>query len=374
MEYQIEINDTIGYWECSHYYLKQQLAKYKDQPVNVKISSLGGDANEGLKIYQLFKDHGNVTAYLYGFVASAATIIALGCKKTKVGKNSLYLIHNCLNWVDTWGMMNKEEIHDAISDLRKTIANQEKIDHMAASMYAEKSGKDIAEMKSIMTKNQWMTPEEALELGLVDEIIEGDIKADINANAKMQIRMEAMQLPKLPDGFSIEDNVKRIGSVASMSFGELVTGLSTELAKIFNPKPNLKLEQETPATTNTTMNKNFVAVLALLAIEAITEVDGNLQLSAEQMKTIDDKLAEFKKMSDKLTQAETAQQTAVTAQQSAEKKVTDLETQLKEANEQIAALKAAAPAPKDVQQQEKNSPAEMSDEEAMKLAMAYMGK
>lgn len=373
MEYQIEINDTIGYWECSHYYLKQQLAKYKGQPVNVKISSLGGDANEGLKIYQLFKDHGDVTAYLYGFVASAATIIALGCKKTKVGKNSLYLIHNCLNWVDTWGLMNKEEIHDAIADLRKTIANQEKIDHMAASMYAAKSGKDIAEMKSIMTKNMWMTPDEALELGLVDEIIDDNVNAPINA--KMQVRMEAMQLPKLPENYSATfEQAQKTGSIASMSFSELVSTLSTEMSKIFKPNQKLTLEQD-PPENNTIMNKNFVSVLALLAIEAITEVDGNLQLSAAQMKTIDDKLAEFKQMGEKLTQAETAKQTAETAQQNAEKKVNDLTAQLKEANDQIAALKAAAPAPKQVEQQQgKEDPAEMSDEDAMKIAMAFMGK
>ena len=51
------------------------------KPANVRISSLGGAVDDGLDIRQQFVDHGNVTAYLYGLVASSATIAALGAKK-----------------------------------------------------------------------------------------------------------------------------------------------------------------------------------------------------------------------------------------------------------------------------------------------------
>lgn len=362
MEYQIEITDTIGWWECSYNYLKQKFNEYKGKHVDVKISSLGGDANEGLKIYQLLRDHGDVTAYLSGFVASAATVIALGANKTVIGKNSLYLIHNCLCWVDNWGTMNKEEIQESIKELQKTIARQEKIDHMVASMYADKCGKKVEDLKTIMTKNEWMTPQEALDLGLVDEIRDEKPNA---MNAKMNARLQASSLPKIPVGFAHKEEDKP----------SLATQVANELAKIFNPNPKLKIAEENnpPAQNNITMNKNFVAVMALLAIEAMTEKDGNISVTTAQMQTINDKLAELEKNA--TTQADTLK-SETEAKLAAEKKTADLETKVKDLEDKIKALESQAPDPKSVVQQGKdpddNEP--VSEEEAYKIAMAFMGK
>ena len=361
MEYQIEITDTIGYWECSYQYLKDRFKQYKGQHIDVKISSLGGDANQGLKIYQLFKDHGDVTAHLSGFVASAATIIALGAKKTIIGKNSLYLIHNCLCWVDTWGNLNKEEIQNSIVELQKTIATQEKIDHMAASMYAEKCGKKIEDLKNIMTKNEWMTPQEALDLGLVDEIRD---EKQTNVNAKMTARLEASSLPKIPVGFGMNEEEKP----------SLATQLANELAKIFNPNPKFNLAEDTnpsAAANNNTMNKTFTTVLALLAIEGMAEKDGNVSVTVAQMETIEKKLAE---MTANATAHADSLAKAEAAQKAAETKASDLEAKVTELEAKVSALSLQAPEPKSVQQQGKtpdpNEP--ISEEEAVKIAMAFM--
>ena len=99
MEYDIYINDTIGY-PISAAYVKGLLQDYKDKPCNVYISSFGGAVADALQIHQMFLEHGNVTAYVYGFTASAATIIAMGAKKIIMGEYALMLIHRCSNWVD----------------------------------------------------------------------------------------------------------------------------------------------------------------------------------------------------------------------------------------------------------------------------------
>ena len=116
MNYDIYINSSIG-WPFSADYVRGELNKCKKKPCNVYISSLGGAVIDALQIRQMFVEHGDVTVHLHGFVASAATIIAMGAKKIVMGEFALFLMHRCSNWVDTWGQMNAEEIADAIKKL-----------------------------------------------------------------------------------------------------------------------------------------------------------------------------------------------------------------------------------------------------------------
>ena len=114
MTYNINIDDYIGRWGYSKQYIRNQLAGLKGKPVNVRISSLGGSVEHGLDIRQQFLDHGEVTAYLYGLVASSATIAALGAKKVCISKYCMFLVHKVSNWVDAWGQMNADQIQQLI--------------------------------------------------------------------------------------------------------------------------------------------------------------------------------------------------------------------------------------------------------------------
>ena len=75
MDYSISIDSHIGPWGYSKNYIRSQMSGLKNKPVNVRVSSLGGSVDDALDIRQQFLDHGNVTCYLYGYVASAATIL-----------------------------------------------------------------------------------------------------------------------------------------------------------------------------------------------------------------------------------------------------------------------------------------------------------
>lgn len=374
MDYQIELVDYIGSWECSYRNIKDILKNYKNKPVNVKISSLGGSAVEGFKIMQAFKDHGNVTAYLSGFVASAATIIALGAAKTVIEKNTLYLIHNCLTWVDTWGDMNKEEIIEAIKELEKRIDFQEKVDHMAACCYAEKCGKEIGKMKEIMTKADWLSADEVKDLGLADEIVSSEKKTQLNA--KMLAKMQAANMP-IPNVSVSEDD-----DFINMS-DEKLKRFIARMAKVFNPDfklPVVEEKNDDNSNTNFVMNKNFVAVMALLAMEGIMFADGKASVSEDEMKKINDALLSLdgvKSDKEKL-EKEVAdmkkkldEQVALVAEK--DKKIEEQTASLKEKDDKIAAL-SATPGDKSGTVHHGNSgdPAEMTEEEAAKLAEEFV--
>ena len=185
MKYDIIIDDYIG-WPCSYSRIKDQLSQLpKDAEVSVLISSLGGSLIDGLKIRQLFADHGNVTAYLHGMVASAATIIATGAKKIIMGKNSLYLMHRCSNWVESWGMMNAEELAATIARLEKSKADLETIDRAVAGLYASRCKKPLSEVAGWMQQADFIDADECKRRNLVDAVRDDSAQPYTGAQASL---------------------------------------------------------------------------------------------------------------------------------------------------------------------------------------------
>lgn len=168
--YNIDIDSYIGY-PISKGYIKSKLQPMKGKPCTVRINSYGGDVQTALDIRQQFIDHGQVTAYIIGMTASAATILAMGARKVVMSRYALMLVHPCSAAVTQWGYYNKEELTKAIDKLRKTQADLKTLDRVVASIYAAKVGEHNAgSMAALMQEARWIGAEEALHLGLIDEI------------------------------------------------------------------------------------------------------------------------------------------------------------------------------------------------------------
>ena len=168
--YHIDIDSYIGY-PISKGYVKSKLQPMKGKPCAVRINSYGGDVQTSLDIRQQFIDHGQVTAYIIGMTASAATILAMGARKVVMSRYALMLVHPCSAGVSAWGYYNKEELAKAIEGLRKTQADLKTLDRVVASIYAAKVGdSNVGKMEALMHEARWIGAEEALRLGLIDEI------------------------------------------------------------------------------------------------------------------------------------------------------------------------------------------------------------
>ena len=196
MEYNLSIDSHIGPWGYSKNFIRNQMSGLKNKPVNVRVSSLGGSVDDALDIRQQFIDHGNVTCYLYGYVASAATILATGAKKTCMSQYAYYLIHKVSNWIDAWGNYNADQIQKLIDDLKSNKLENDKMDLVLANLYANKCKKKVDEILPILKEGRWLTAKEALEYGFVDEIIEDGTK--LNFDDDMKTRFNMFHLPELP--------------------------------------------------------------------------------------------------------------------------------------------------------------------------------
>lgn len=279
MNYQLIIDDYIGQFGFSKSYVKQVLANYTDKHVDVKISSLGGDLNHGLDIRQQFLDHGDVTVYFSGFVASAATIIALGAKRICMSKHAFMLVHKCSNFIDAWGSYNADQMQELIDQLTQNKKENDKIDVVIAQLYADKCGKSINEILDILKKEEWLTADEALEYGFIDEIVDTPDMQKTNFTAELAVKFNRIGLPT--GGFEPKQQDNSV------------------LDKILSAIRSLQQKIAEPATHPSqpifsVMDFNFTNVAALLGIEALaTTEDGQVNVTTDQMQAIENRIAEL---------------------------------------------------------------------------------
>lgn len=203
MKYNIYIDNEIHpYWGINAAYVKDALKGIKDeQPIDVYICSLGGDVNEALKIRQIFLERkGKVTAYIYGFTASAATIIATGADEIVQSAAALQLVHQASLWVDTFGQLNKEQIAEEIKRLQATAEDLATVDGVIASIYVTRYGLTEQAAKELMTAARWLDAKTCKEKGLCDRIAEDkEEKSEKQAKAHRAERFAAMGLPPAPE-------------------------------------------------------------------------------------------------------------------------------------------------------------------------------
>ena len=282
MDYQIIIDDYIGDWwsGTDKQSIRQKLASYKGKHVDVKISSLGGSLDDGLDIRQQFLDHGDVSAFLHGFVASAATVIAMGAKKIVMGKYALFLVHQCSNYVFEWGQMNATELQELIDRLQKNKEDNEKIDIVLAAMYASRCKNHTQEeLLDLLKESKWLTAQEALDWGFVDEILDADEETPELTNAIAK-KFNAAGLPLT----GLEIQPERGGLLQSI-FDSLKA-----IKDMISPKDKLATCNEDTSTIIVNMEKEFKTVASVLKVDTLASQDGSVTLTADQMQAIEDRL------------------------------------------------------------------------------------
>lgn len=254
MNFQIDIDGQIGQYGYSKQYVRQILAQYKGQPVNVRVNSLGGSLDDALDIAARFNEHGDVTVYMFGYCASAATVLALGAKKTVIDENAFYLVHKVMNWVDIWDTLNADQLQDLIDELEKNKRDNDKMDLVLAKMYAKKSGHTANEIMAVLKEAAWLTADEAKNWGFVDEIGTG-LKY---APAAIENKLNAFGLP-LPK--PRENKLSAIDKIKNM-FNKNVSAMLT----------------------------NYLNLNALLKVEGFEDKENSVSMTADQLTAIDNEL------------------------------------------------------------------------------------
>ncbi len=168
---------------------QKELAEIKASQIDLHINSPGGLVFDGITIYNLLKQHpANVTTYIDGLAASIASVIALAGDKVIMAENALFMVHKASGMV----MGNSDDMRDFADKLDKVNAS-------IATTYVSKTKKDEKEIDGLMAAETWLTAEEALEAGFVDEV-SGEI--DMAACAKFVPIMAKAGFKHIPENIA----------------------------------------------------------------------------------------------------------------------------------------------------------------------------
>jgi ATP-dependent protease ClpP protease subunit len=164
------------------------LALGNTEPIELLIMSEGGTVAEATAVYDFVRvNNYNVTTSVYGYAASAATVLALCGRRVRMGQSAIWMVHSpyFYEFVPVEDVksgkafeagykrpeMNGEEKQEMVIVKRIETTFQAII----ADIYARKTGGTREEMLELMRlgddTNKLYNAEETLALGFIDEIL-----------------------------------------------------------------------------------------------------------------------------------------------------------------------------------------------------------
>lgn len=177
---EIYIYGEIGGWGITANEFIQDLKAIDDgvSQVVVAFNTIGGDLFDGLAIHNALNRLGErCTARVDALAASAGSVAACGAHRLVMASNAMLMVHN--PW--TWTSGDAEDLRRVADVLDQTF------EAIIAAYKAKAPGIDDAELRRMVNAETWLTAQEALALGLADEVGNGvEVKACLGQGAAMQ--------------------------------------------------------------------------------------------------------------------------------------------------------------------------------------------
>ncbi len=324
--YHLHLKGFVGGYDFDAGYVDYILGKNEGNEVHVLIDSLGGKSNTALSIFSAFKRHGNVNVHFVGMNASAATIASLGAKHITMDSSAMYLVHKCSIGFFEWGQLNSDGLQALIDNIEHQKADLDKLDANIAQMYATRCKKEPAELLDLMKAGAWLTAQEALAWGFVDELTDYEdesapVLTDAMANAMAN---EGIPIPNMP----------RMNPQEQSAFAKFLSSLAAFFTGAQH-NPDMK-SQTINSQTQNPMKKIFTSICAILACEHLLSNDGKITLDDAQLDSLESAISADKQtINDLNTQIETLR----TEKQQLETDKQTLSSQNQQLQAEVATLK-----------------------------------
>jgi ATP-dependent protease ClpP protease subunit len=159
---EVWIYDEIKPWGTTAKDFAAKLSTIDATDITVHVNTPGGDAFEGMAIYNALKDHpATVTVVVDGLAASAGSFIAQAGDTVRMNRGAQMMIH------DAGGLVvgNAADMQDFAEMLNK-------LSDAIAGIYASRAGGTVADWRTAMRNESWYTAAEAVEAGLADETVD----------------------------------------------------------------------------------------------------------------------------------------------------------------------------------------------------------
>lgn len=139
---------------------------YKRTPIDLIINSNGGTVYDGLGLVNVIDNSKTpVHTHVYGLAASMSLLIAVSGHKRYSGRLSTFMYHSVSNYIG--GQLER---------LKDRLDETQRLQNIYDEFLISKTKIRLEDLRSVQEhqRDWFISPEEALGLGIIDEIIKGE--------------------------------------------------------------------------------------------------------------------------------------------------------------------------------------------------------
>ena len=177
---EVFVYGEIGAWGITANQFVQDLRAMDDgvSPVIAAFNSIGGDLFDGLAMHNALSRLGErCTGRIDALAASAASVAVCGAHRVVIAANAMLMIHNPYTYAGG-GAEDFRRVADVLDQTLEAII---------AAYKAKAPDIDDAELRRMVDAETWLTANEAVALGLADEVGDGiEVKACLGQGAVLQ--------------------------------------------------------------------------------------------------------------------------------------------------------------------------------------------
>lgn len=177
---EVFVYGEIGAWGITANQFVQDLRAIDDgvSPVVAAFNSIGGDLFDGLAMHNALSRLGErCTGRIDALAASAASVAVCGAHRVVIAANAMLMIHNPYTYAGG-GAEDFRRVADVLDQTLEAII---------AAYKAKAPDIDDAELRRMVDAETWLTANEAVSLGLADEVGDGiKVKACLGQGAVLQ--------------------------------------------------------------------------------------------------------------------------------------------------------------------------------------------
>lgn len=198
------IEEDFGSMSTGAKQFVEELNKYQDKnTIKILLNSPGGDVFAAISIYNhLKRTNKNIEVEITGYACSAATIIMMAGDKISMPNNSLVMIHDPM--LTLYGTYNSQDLGERGKVL-------DKVKDVIINSYKSKAKIDDKKLSKLMSSETWMTAQECLEYGFIDEILHNKNVEVIENSTSIFINSISYDREKIKE--ILNKNAKKIKNV-----------------------------------------------------------------------------------------------------------------------------------------------------------------
>lgn len=139
--------------------IDQAIKEAGTNDIIINLNSPGGDAFDGISIFNRLKRHeGKVTIHVDGWACSAASIIAMAADELIMELGSMLMIHEASNII--WGTK---------TDMRKEADVLEELEEGIINIYMTKTNLSREDVRAKVDSETWFSANKAVEYGFANK-------------------------------------------------------------------------------------------------------------------------------------------------------------------------------------------------------------